>query len=420
MGLRPVHLLCCLAAAVSPSSTQPTQSARITIAHTDATLAVSIDACDVPAFADWTHGADARLRMRDASGVEGSAAAYRAGRAHNFYAIGAVSAPAGVRVEICEPDFSRYPETAQCSDDTVISTACGANCTVSAPSLRYQMLRLAFLADYGCWDTAAAGERLIGSSNPTRKEACTLPPNATHWHPDQHCHAVCDTGYEAVHQADEARCVAKCGALETACPDDWGATQTCTAMDPHRYACVPCVPAPGHDFTPFAERTNKTCAGAVRACPPGTHSPAGLACLPCQRNTVPDAAAARCDECRIGDEAAAGSASCAPCALVPGICARGSRPAANRSHALQHLEATPLTQGQREAAMRGWCDAGAACLTCPPGTHSPGGAACEPCPRGRYQPHWGAAACFPCAAGQSTLQEGAAAGADCRCTPGFE
>ena len=396
----------------------------VEIAHPDPAIgSLSVPVCNAfeanPLFGAWTHRDDPSLW------IPGSETAYNSQveppAAHNFHAIGSVAAPPGVQVDICEPDFSQYPETRECNDDTVISTACGANCNVSATSPRYQMLRLSFVSGYGCWDPSATApyERLLGDENPRRKETCPFPAHASAWLDDGVCGVSCDAGYNM--EPDTKQCIDGCASRFTpTCPDDSGVLETCTLMPADRYTCEVCALSPGHYIQAFADRTtDKTCDAARLPCAAGTHSPSGAACVPCPIHTYSEGGADACTPCAIGEEAVEGSTICDQCDLSPGSCSAGSYPAHNRSHALQHLQTTPLTIQQKESAMRAWCDDHAACLPCAPG-HFSDGTVCVECPLGQYQPHWGRAACFPCAVGQSTPAEGSQAVEDCRCTPGFE
>jgi len=342
------------------------------------------------------------------------AAAGAPATAINRYHIANATAPPGVRVWTCEPDFAelRVSGNFTCNNLTV--------CEDCASTVRTQMLRWAFAEGWGCFGTAdvTEGHRLSQTDTPNQLEACALPPHGS-WAPcpagaSDCCAFTCANGWTATVDACEDPCLG----AGAACALGEKMTSVCP-HDPGLYICEPCPPKAGSVFAAWAPSAPSTC--QYTECDSGTVPDAGV-CAPCPSNTFSPGNASACTPCPRGTEAPPGSSACSPCfeGSPPAnqTCAPGAEASRNLSTALARLAGAALPPELQESTMRAFCAAGFACLPCLPGSYESGGA-CLPCAVGTYQHTPAATACLACGNHTTTAAPGSTSGDDCGCADGF-
>lgn len=353
----------------------------------------------------------------------------------NHHTIVNVTIPQGVWVQLCEPNFANYTRTAvpACVQYSVTTLACEdqAGCILVAPSPRYQLLRLSFLSEWGCFDaTDLTGEQSLSHAHTPNQIVTPLP---------------CSTPFSRIVTEGVARCVHACqfvllgdntiieayDNISPNCPTDHAhaalSTQ-CQALPAAErlYACSPCSPQPGSSVVPYASRGDQSQC-AYEPCPAGTYNSDSTSCQTCPVNKISGSGAALCILCTPGETSDAGHQSCVPCftnydPATPASCSVGFELSIDAARVLAfYAEAQDLSPTERDALMYHACTQAFACLPCAPGTRrSADHAACESCPLGQFQPNYGSTACYHCHATESTLATGSVSNDQCLCIAGFE
>lgn len=397
---------------------------------------VSVDVCEQQnqrgealVRGDWTHRSATALRV-DHDGSEGVLARYT---------IDVVRVPAGVVLELCEPDFAELRATGKyvCNVRTVqsvIGNCVGDSSAVNntcwlIPDLPHtaQLARYSFDAAWGCYTSTAPGFTLSSPDVPNRQDACASVAHSTF---TQNCDFECDPGYINTNGV----CVHMCAGLQAVCAPLEYATHTCNAVGVEWYECAPCPLQTGSSVVVFDDRLAKSeC--TYTECVAGSFGVNGT-CQPCAPHFHSAAGQSSCKPCVRGEfQPNAGRESCLPCfpAAITGACPAGHELYQNMTSIDSYFQLAYGSTLQRSvpqdaALLLSYCAKGYACLPCRPGhyelQHEEGdvfrrSAECIACPIGKYQPYFEATACFDCAIGQTTVDVGSTSRGECLCEPGF-
>ena len=391
----------------------------------------------------WLGGRDSQFNQ---GVLDGSLQKHTFSAAYNFYTISEVIAPIGVTLQLCEPDFSKYPKKIVCNNKTITEMPCdvaNSNATTSVCKLqlnsdRFQMIKVNFLTEddalhtieWGCFTDSdlSPGMRLNQPEFPNKRVKCTLPQHALSFVGNT-CEFTCEADYNP--NSETFQCEPKCDLSITpftTCPEDHHSSQTCNLMTLPRYQCGICLPPDESRIIHFIGRSDNTQC-EFEACGPGkTPSSDKLQCVDCPANMFSAQTGDECEPCEIGYESDAGMAACTKCFIQSppesANCVEGSFYSRNLPEILLSISNSTLSSDHSYELVRQFCDRNYACLPCPPGSfkndtmsHISG---CSLCQIGKYQPNFHSSVCFPCSHGQSTLQLGSTNKSQCVCVPGFE
>ena len=372
---------------------------------------------------NWTHRSAAALHVAHDSS-EGVFARY---------SIDAVRVPAGVVLELCEPDFAELRASGLyvCNERTVQSVV--GNCADATdsdadentcwvhPSLAHtaQLARYSFDTAWGCHVSAEPGFTLSSPDVPNRLVACDAVAHSSY---DTDCVIQCDNGYTLT----DGVCVHQCVGLLEYCESLEYANHTCTAAGVQWYDCAPCPLEPGSSVVAFNARSAPSeC--IQTECAAGSFGTDGT-CQPCAPHSYSLAAQSACTPCLRGEfQPTPGSSECMSCFPT-----QASAPTCPDGHELYqtmssidvyfqeaHSAKLQVNDPEDAALLLSYCAQGHACLPCQPGQYELR-AECKNCPVGTYQPHYEATTCFNCSAGQTTADSGATSSDECICVPGFQ
>ena len=333
----------------------------------------------------------------------------------------------GHSAELCEPDFTDSYPSPTCLHKTIVSLNCNARtnaatCELVAPSRRYQLFRLSFLENWGCFQQSD-----IPAGDAHRKAlSSTQQPNYM---------TVC-TDVEVIH---ELKCVHACQVttpfvefdeLAPACTEfqyHLPTTARCAGLEQPLYKCLECGMVNGSATTAYEHRADQTQC-AYTQCNAGTHSINSHTCSQCAKHYVSGAGATECQQCELGQTSNTANTACIDCFTdfqSGAECRNGSFSTLDISEMMTFYGTlhTPLglTQEEKNGIIRDACVDTYGCIPCSPGFFLDAATnSCTACPHGMFQPNYGRTSCYSCHETESTLSTGSTSNADCLCVEGFE
>lgn len=346
----------------------------------------------------------------------------------NFGYIANITVPNGIKVELCEPDFTE--NTLQtCLPKTIHTLQCTSTpCVLAAPSARYQLFRFSFLANYGCFqneDIAQADKHrmmLSSADNPNYIFEC----NQDEIVQDMTCFHACRETL-----VDGEKVMVAFNALQTQCSTQQKfrqQSQECLNLAEPLFFCEECATLPGQKNTgPALQCTYEDCL-------PGTYSSATMhTCETCPVHNVSAVGQSSCDFCPLGETSNDAHTACINCfsnfdSLTTTMeCPAGSYGSVFISSALTFFfnlisdVSVEFTSSMYETLIRKACVQTYVCMPCTPGHYfDVSTQTCTQCQFGTFQPNYGRTECYDCHPTTSTLALGSVNNDACLCLEGFE
>lgn len=375
-------------------------------------VCVDIASCDaINSCSNWTRRPALEKELASLPLSDADFASPQFNTSINFYHIAKIEVPPGIRVHLCEPDFTQYDQQI-CFEKSVQTLDCHgpSRCVLESPSQRYQLFKLETIKDWSC-----------NAQNELQYEL-TCPENEVVY--DNNCVHKCQfiepfAISNEVHDWNE---------LTTTCSDfqhHMPISPACAAVTQPLYKCVDCPALNGSSTVPYADRVHRSQC-EYTPCVPGTYSRQSHVCKQCAVHFISASQWLECEECPLGQISNHDHSQCIPCfvenavSLVDSKCREGSRWSLEIDDVMDYYDAISiLTETQTRTIIKDMCAQKYGCMPCPPGQFFKE-QTCELCAVGSFQPNYGRTSCFECHNTETTLQTGSITNDACVCVTGHE